>query len=157
MKFRAAAALTLFLAQHVHSEFLSLLGPQGVNLAKLQPPEPKLTVQDGSIPLNRPLEAEFPGHWFRQPLDHFDKSNHHTFRQRYWINTRHYRPRTGAPVIVLDGGETDGAVCYNRNLASVLTGIRAGFPISTLALSTSWPRLQVVLVLYSNIDIMVSI
>lgn len=28
--------------------------------------------------------------------------------QRYWINTRHYRPNTSAPVIVLDGGETSG-------------------------------------------------
>ncbi|KAL4250656.1 peptidase S28 family protein [Abortiporus biennis] len=50
----------------------------------------------------------FRGHWFRQPLDHFDKSNHHTWRQRYWINTRHYKPNTSAPVIVLDGGETSG-------------------------------------------------
>jgi hypothetical protein len=44
-------------------------------------------------------------------LDHFDKSNTHTFKQRFWVNNRHYQPRVGAPVIVLDGGETSGEVC----------------------------------------------
>ena len=49
----------------------------------------------------------FNGYWFRQPLDHFSNSTH-TWRQRYWINTRYYKPNTSAPVIVLDGGETSG-------------------------------------------------
>jgi hypothetical protein len=40
-------------------------------------------------------------------LDHFSNSPE-TFSQRFWVNTRHYRPGTGGPVIVLDGGETSG-------------------------------------------------
>ncbi|TCD70549.1 hypothetical protein EIP91_002895 [Steccherinum ochraceum] len=55
-------------------------------------------------------EHKFPfrGYWFKQPVDHFDEKITTHWRQRYWINTRHYRPGTGAPVIVLDGGETNG-------------------------------------------------
>ncbi|KAF9449110.1 peptidase S28 [Macrolepiota fuliginosa MF-IS2] len=45
--------------------------------------------------------------WFEQPLDHFDASNPHRFQQRYWVNTRHYSPREGAPIIILDGGAMD--------------------------------------------------
>lgn len=52
--------------------------------------------------------ATFPVYNFTQPLDHFHETGH-TFNQRYWVSTRHYRPGTGAPVIVLDGGETSGA------------------------------------------------
>ncbi|KAI0245081.1 hypothetical protein BJV78DRAFT_1357038 [Lactifluus subvellereus] len=32
----------------------------------------------------------------------------HSVQQRFWVNTRHYKPRPGAPVIVIDGGETSG-------------------------------------------------
>ncbi|KAI0311252.1 peptidase S28 [Amylostereum chailletii] len=45
---------------------------------------------------------------FAQPLDHFSNSTTQTFEQRYWFNARHYKPGTGAPVIVIDGGETSG-------------------------------------------------
>jgi Serine carboxypeptidase S28 len=31
-----------------------------------------------------------------------------TFQQRFWVNTRHYKPRHGSPVIVFDGSETNG-------------------------------------------------
>ncbi len=55
----------------------------------------------------------FRAQWFQQPLDHFDKASKHTFHQRYWVNSRHYKPRKGAPVIVLDGGETSGEVSLN--------------------------------------------
>lgn len=48
-------------------------------------------------------------YWHSQPLDHFNKHDKRTWNQRYWINTRHYKPNTSAPVIVLDGGETSGA------------------------------------------------
>jgi hypothetical protein len=30
------------------------------------------------------------------------------FKQRYWVNKRHYKEGGGGPVIVLDGGETSG-------------------------------------------------
>ncbi|KAK0243912.1 serine carboxypeptidase S28-domain-containing protein [Armillaria nabsnona] len=87
---------------------LPALGPQGINLWKLQQQQQavklSLTVQN---PSNSGVE-EFPVQWFQQPLDHFDSSSGHTFGQRYWVNKRHYEPGTGGPVIVLDGGETSG-------------------------------------------------
>jgi hypothetical protein len=53
-------------------------------------------------------EFEFHAETFVQPLDHFGNSTDATFAQRFWVNKRHYRPRPGAPVIVIDGGETSG-------------------------------------------------
>ncbi|KAH9841596.1 peptidase S28 [Rhodofomes roseus] len=94
-------------------------GPQGINLWKLkaareQRTQDILTAQyadsqsSGQHPLSAPNPgAEFPEHYFTQPLDHFSNGSH-TFGQRYWINTRHYQPSEDAPVIVLDGGETSG-------------------------------------------------
>ncbi|CCO28924.1 putative MFS-type transporter C1683,03c [Rhizoctonia solani AG-1 IB] len=50
---------------------------------------------------------KFPkAQYFKQPLDHFDKSVNNTFGQRYWVNKEYYEP--GGPVFVLDGGETSG-------------------------------------------------
>ena len=51
---------------------------------------------------------EFSAETFTQPLDHFYNSTDATFPQRFWVNSRHYKPRPGAPVIVIDGGETNG-------------------------------------------------
>ena len=100
------------------------LGPQGVNLWKLEHSKPltqdsNLLVQDSQaqIPLDfgnkdkKPENYGFRAQWFQQPLDHFDPKSQHVFHQRYWVNARHYKPRKGAPVIVLDGGETSGEVC----------------------------------------------
>lgn len=105
------------LAHAISPTYLHRLGPQGVNLWKLHgtSPKPQLFVQDTSEtnPLEDTSKPEFEALWFEQPLDHFDQSIHDTFFQRYWINTRHYKPGSGAPVIVLDGGETSGEV---RNL-----------------------------------------
>jgi len=69
-----------------------------------------LTVQ-GSQP-NGPaavlgVAERFPEQLFTQPVDHFSQDSP-TFRQRYWVNKRHYVPGTNAPVIVIDGGETSG-------------------------------------------------
>ncbi|KAH9957385.1 peptidase S28 [Lactifluus volemus] len=50
-------------------------------------------------------------------LDHFDNTTDATFQQRFWVNTRHYKPRHGSPVIVIDGGETNGE---DRGIAVVL-------------------------------------
>jgi Serine carboxypeptidase S28 len=52
--------------------------------------------------------SEFSVQTFTQPLDHFDNTTDATFQQRFWVNTRHYKPRPGSPVIVIDGGETNG-------------------------------------------------
>ncbi|KAK0532767.1 Serine carboxypeptidase S28 [Tilletia horrida] len=50
-------------------------------------------------------------HTFTQPLDHFHNTTAATFKQRYWISTKHYNPKskTPTPVYVVDGGETSGA------------------------------------------------
>ncbi|EMD39912.1 hypothetical protein CERSUDRAFT_81235 [Gelatoporia subvermispora B] len=105
-----------------HAHIVRLMGPQAVNLWKLDIAE---AARHGSsrnahlmlqISEQHPLNeednpersvAEFPAHWFTQPLDHFSNTTS-KFRQRYWINTRHYKSGTNAPVIVLDGGETSG-------------------------------------------------
>ncbi|KAF8895639.1 serine carboxypeptidase S28-domain-containing protein [Infundibulicybe gibba] len=68
-------------------DLIRVLGPQGVNLWKL----------------NKMKAAEKGGRgliWFTQPLDHFSDTGH-TFQQRYWVNSRHYKPD-------VDGGETSG-------------------------------------------------
>lgn len=93
-----------------------VLSAQSVNLWKLGTlghgvsSASKLAAQDLSD--QSPLEiehAKFPVYTFKQPLDHFHNTTDETFGQRYWVSTRHYKPGTGAPVIVLDGGETSGA------------------------------------------------
>lgn len=102
------------------TENFRVLGPQGVNLWKLDAYSKekalrggRFVAQDAQAPLFGTKEDKrynFPAQWFEQPLDHFDKGISDRFHQRYWVNTRHYRPRPGAPVIVLDGGETSGEV-----------------------------------------------
>lgn len=123
-------------APAANPRLLQVLGPQAVNLWRLDqqeaheqvasrrdlPHRKGLTVQDGWQPTEaeylevqqaRDASAtEFEPQWFEQPLDHFDKSNTHTFKQRYWVSKRHYQARVGAPVFVLDGGETSGEVCW---------------------------------------------
>lgn len=113
----------------VDSNRVRLLGGQAVNLWKLETArdaksrEQTIGSQNGFLDqtqsqvslLEGDLEEDtqsgglprFHGYWFRQPLDHFSNSSR-TWRQRYWINTRHYVANTSAPVIVLDGGETSG-------------------------------------------------
>ncbi|KAI0247487.1 serine carboxypeptidase S28-domain-containing protein [Lactifluus subvellereus] len=59
-------------------------------------------------PLAAPTLSKFSVQTFTQPLDHFYNTTDATFQQRFWVNTRHYKPRPGAPVIVIDGGETSG-------------------------------------------------
>ena len=44
-------------------------------------------------------------YYFDQLIDH-NNPQAGTFKQRYWVNKRHYKK--GGPVIVLDGGETSG-------------------------------------------------
>ncbi|KAF8965115.1 serine carboxypeptidase S28-domain-containing protein [Flammula alnicola] len=87
-----------------------ILGPQGVNLWMLDKVAQNTYIaQEGSQKTFKADDTyDFPAQWFKQPLDHFDKNSKHSFHQRYWVSTRHYKPRPGAPVIVLDGGETSG-------------------------------------------------
>jgi hypothetical protein len=105
---------------------LQLLGPQGVNLWKLEATRAAdestgsrassgggLLVQDGQGAQILLDTMGFRAQWFRQPLDHFSNDSKHTFHQRYWVNDRHYVPGDGSPVIVLDGGETSGEVCIS--------------------------------------------
>lgn len=114
------AVILLFLSQCTanYGPDIHVLGPQAVNLWKLESlstSKPSNFYVQDSDSNNALLDDDldtgtfkgFKGYWFRQPLDHFDNSSQRTFRQRYWINTRHYRG-DGGPVIVLDGGETSG-------------------------------------------------
>lgn len=128
------ALLSLFAARAVCGgvDNVRVLGPQAVNLWQLEArnsaeqtsavhaqllivqqeggisASDALSGEEDSDELLSALERKFPAHWFTQPLDHFTNASGHTFEQRYWISTRHYRPRPDAPVIVLDGGETSG-------------------------------------------------
>ncbi|KAJ7636358.1 peptidase S28 [Roridomyces roridus] len=56
-----------------------------------------------SVVSKRQTTTTFPAFNFTQPLDHFTQTGF-TWNQRYFVNSRHYKP--GGPVIVLDGGET---------------------------------------------------
>ena len=117
-----AAFLVLLAAFLVHGALavtdpnqVQMLGPQAINLWKLD----KLHAQEQAQAFRdyraeggaqEPIVApHFHPRWFEQPLDHFSKSSE-TWRQRYWVNDRHYKPKSGkaAPVIVIDGGETSG-------------------------------------------------
>lgn len=110
----AAFAQAALAASSSNPNLVQLLGPQSVNLWKLNKlhsdahRSDALTVQDNTQAY---MEAQqFQARWFEQPLDHFSNSSR-TFLQRYWVNDRHYQPSSGkpVPVIVIDGGETSGA------------------------------------------------
>lgn len=58
------------------------------------------------------VSASFPLYNFTQPLDHFSNATNVTFSQNYWLNTRHYKPGSGGPVIVVDGGEGPGTARF---------------------------------------------
>ncbi|KAG6818369.1 hypothetical protein H0H93_005520 [Arthromyces matolae] len=97
---------------------LNVLGPQGVNLWRLEKAKAAKVLKkplsfivqeaEGTQGARARAVTDFEAQWFEQPLDHFDKSSEYTFLQRYWVNDRHYVPGSGGPVIVLDGGETSG-------------------------------------------------
>ncbi|KAF7768313.1 hypothetical protein Agabi119p4_7556 [Agaricus bisporus var. burnettii] len=95
------------------NSFSPVIGPQGVNFWNLDKQEARergaSSRRDLSLEISARAFEEFEPQWFEQPLDHFDESNPHTFKQRYWVSKRHYKARQGAPVFVLDGGETSGA------------------------------------------------
>jgi len=119
--FSSTLLLTANAASASGADYIRAHGAQGVNLWWLASRErekatsqsrtrPVLVVQDKSqagfvADIEEP--NDFPDQWFTQPIDHFSNSSD-TFGQRYWINTRHYTPGSGGPVIVLDGGETSG-------------------------------------------------
>jgi hypothetical protein len=92
-------------------------GPQAINSKLLEQHarrktslSPRFTLQDsrpsGLVAASN-TTGEFPEQWFTQPTDHFSQDPQ-TFKQRYWVNKRHYIPGTNGPVIVIDAGETSG-------------------------------------------------
>jgi hypothetical protein len=111
-------------------QLVNLLGPQGINLLKLSKAQSSgLHVgnnDDSGQAAFFVKPSHFQAHWFRQPVDHFS-NNSETWLQRYWINTRHYKPREGAPVIIIDGGETSG----ENRLPFLDTGIADILPKAT--------------------------
>lgn len=78
----------------IDADVFRIMGPQAVNLWHLE----KLQQLKASVPVLQDQGsssygyeavdkyAEFPAQWFEQPLDHFDDTNNHTFKQRYWVS-----------------------------------------------------------------------
>lgn len=113
-------------------------GPQAVNFwrldqlrnARSSSPDQLLAQDTSEFQLQRPLSlardtSEFRPRWFKQPLDHLYNETADTWWQRYWISTRHYKPGSGGPVVVLDGGEADASVYplqATSNVIRPLTG-----------------------------------
>ncbi|KAI1371380.1 peptidase S28 [Hypoxylon crocopeplum] len=68
---------------------------------------------DGLSTRDVDLAALYPEYNLTTPIDHFHNDSSYephsngTFDMRYWYDTQFYKP--GGPVIVLAGGETDGA------------------------------------------------
>lgn len=53
------------------------------------------------------VAERYPTQYFTQQVSHDPtQPSDDTFEQRYWFDATYYRP--GGPVILLDGGETDG-------------------------------------------------
>ena len=58
----------------------------------------------------------YPAHNFTMPVDHFHNISLYaphtnaTFPNRYWFDASHYKK--GGPVIILQSGESDGALRY---------------------------------------------
>ncbi|KAF8717707.1 Peptidase S28, partial [Rhizoctonia solani] len=111
-----------------HARLYTRFGSQGVNLWNLHSQlignkvqaggdreSQQFLLSDASGGKDKLLKAQY----FKQPLDHFDKSVNGTFGQRYWVNKEYYEP--GGPVFVLDGGETSG----EDRLPFLQTGILA--------------------------------
>ena len=107
------------------TKLVNVLGAQGINLLKLSNAQSHAHIRRDQVPL-AVQSAEFKPRWFRQPVDHFSNDSG-TWLQRYWINTRHYKPGTHAPVIVIDGGETSG----ENRLPFLDTGIADILPKAT--------------------------
>ncbi|KZT27441.1 peptidase S28 [Neolentinus lepideus HHB14362 ss-1] len=94
------------------------MGRQGVNLWRLDrihaarmsssSSVAQDTAQSPFFTQKKHSSDSFYPYIFEQPLDHFGNETTDTFGQRYWVNIRHYKPGTNAPVIVLDGGESNG-------------------------------------------------
>jgi hypothetical protein len=90
-------------------------GPQAINSKLLEQHarrktslSPRFALQDSrpsGLAAASNATGGFPEQWFTQPIDHFSQDSQ-TFKQRYWINKRHYIP--GGPVIVIDAGEASG-------------------------------------------------
>ncbi|KAI0039729.1 hypothetical protein FA95DRAFT_1612336 [Auriscalpium vulgare] len=77
-------------------------------------------------------DTSFPVSTFTQPLDHFHGTTNATFGQRYWVSTRHQKPGTGAPVIVLDGGESSGVLrlpLMDTGIVDILTKATGGLGV----------------------------
>ncbi|KAJ3503107.1 hypothetical protein NMY22_g18365 [Coprinellus aureogranulatus] len=94
------------------NDLIRILGPQGVNLARLDAAQSvakdadRLSNQE--VLSTKDRTYDFRAQWFKQPLDHFNNESDHTWHQRFWVNSRYYKPGRNAPVIVIDGGETSG-------------------------------------------------
>ena len=121
---------------HAGRNLVQLLGPQSVNLWKLDKLQYSRQdyVSNGQEAGQVHMEAcYFYPRWFQQPLDHFSNSSD-TFMQRYWVNDRHYKPgsKQPTPVFVIDGGETSGAdrlPFLDTGIAEILASATGGIGV----------------------------
>ncbi|KAF5335362.1 hypothetical protein D9611_011660 [Ephemerocybe angulata] len=121
------------------NDLIRILGPQGVNLARLNaldsPQRPTRYSKDSGdfggeqtvLSVEDKKTYDFRAQWFQQPLDHFSKDSGHVWHQRFWVNSKYYKPGANSPVIVIDGGETSG----EDRLPFLDTGIAAILARST--------------------------
>ena len=120
---RACTALVslvvLMLSALVHAR--APVGASQINLHRLRQGKQAQSAQKRA--------ESFPEYTFTQPLDHFTDTGF-TFKQRYWVSTRYYKP--GGPVFVLDGGEEDatGRLAYmDTGILDILTNATNGLGV----------------------------
>ncbi|MEE6522054.1 hypothetical protein FKM82_020459, partial [Ascaphus truei] len=60
----------------------------------------RLGIPKDVLPFSPPIEG-----YITQPLDHFNRRNNATYRQRYWVNEKFWQYHEG-PVFLYIGGES---------------------------------------------------
>ena len=110
------------------ADLIRLLGPQGVNLARLDAlatprrfsrDSSEFGVQEVLLKGDGKRTYDFRAEWFQQPLDHFDGDSSHVWHQRFWVNSRYYKPGTNAPVIVYNVGGTPPVLLFESNMVNM--------------------------------------
>lgn len=121
-----AAAIALATSWQPADALNANFGAQTINLNRL-------LQSSSSSKLTARQQASFPQYTFTQPLDHFTNTGF-TFEQRYWLSARHFNPNssTPVPVIVLDGGETEGEdrlPYLDTGIVDILTAATGGIGV----------------------------
>jgi len=65
------------------------------------------SVTNGRKLLKRQAIFTFHEQWLDQPLDHFDRANSQTWKQRYWANFHYFGKKSHLPIFVWLNGEAE--------------------------------------------------